>query len=170
MTGSTKSTMELLDGRVHKDIKIDTSIVDTLQNRVNVATVIAQELSTLVHEYSIFITKSPTSGEFQLTAILGFSDKQNLYLRDNKWQATYMPLDIIRRPFQAYMPDKDNMNKGHIAIDVAAEQVNKKQGAALFDEEGKKTDYLTKIESTFSQLMGASVIPLTYSNKPMNLT
>ncbi|WP_158970217.1 SapC family protein [Paraglaciecola sp. L3A3] len=159
MTESTNSTFELLDSKIHKNLKIDTSLLNTKLNRVNVSSVIVSELNTLVHEYAIFMTKSPSSGELQLTAVLGFDAGENLYLDGNNWRATYMPLDIIRRPFQAYMPDKNKMDQGHLAIDVAAEQVNKKKGAALFDEQGNKTEYLQKIETTFSQIMGG--VPYT---------
>lgn len=156
MTDTTKNTIELLNNEKHHNLKIQTNKLNTKSNRVNVANVIVGELNTLVHEYAIFMTKSPTSGALQLTAILGFKSGENLYLNGDNWRATYLPLDITRRPFQAYLPDKNNMDKGHVAIDLLAEQVNEKHGTPLFDEQGDKTEFLQRIEKTFSELMGGA--------------
>ncbi|MCF2950267.1 SapC family protein [Paraglaciecola aquimarina] len=157
MTDSNKSTIELLDSQAHRKLKIQTQKLNTKQNRVNVANVSVGELNTLVHEYPVFITKSPNSGDLQLTAILGFKSGENLFLKGDEWRATYLPLDIIRRPFQAYLPDQNNPNQGHIAIDLLAEQVNEKHGTPLFDDQGNKTEFLQRVEQTFSQIMGGAV-------------
>ena len=151
---SQNASIELLNSQAHKDVKIETDKYNTKENRVNVAMVTAGELSALVHEYPIFMTKVPSTDELQLIALLGFKSGQNLYLNNNNWRATYLPLDITRKPFQAYMPEEGNFNKGHIAIDMQAEQVNYKSGSSLFDDKGGKTDYLKRIEKTFAQLMG----------------
>lgn len=156
MTDSKNNTTELLNSKTHGNLKIQTQKLNTKSNRVNVANVIVGELNTLVHEYAIFMTKSPTSGALQLTAILGFKSGENLYLNGDNWRATYLPLDITRRPFQAYLPEENSMDKGHIAIDLLAEQVNEKHGTPLFDDQGNKTEFLQRIEKTFSELMGGA--------------
>lgn len=158
MTGFTQNTsLELLDSQAHRSIKIDTKKLNTKQNRVNVASVTVGELNVLVHEYAIFMTKNPTSDDLQLTALLGFKSGQNLYLEGDNWRVSSLPLDILRRPFQAYMPESGIFNKGHIAIDMLAEQVNLQTGTPLYDEQGNKADLLQRIEQTFAQLMGGAV-------------
>lgn len=156
MTKSTNNSVELLNSETHHKLKILTHKLNTKQNRVNVANVIVTELNTLVHEYAIFMTKNPSSGDLQLTAILGFKSGENLYLNGDNWRATYMPLDITRRPFQAFIPDQNNLAKGHIAIDLLAEQVSEKHGTPLFDEQGNKTEFLQRIEKTFSEIMSGT--------------
>jgi hypothetical protein len=150
------SSFELLNTDQHRNLRINTELLDTPENRTNITLVTVGELSTLVHEYPVFITKSPTTGQLQLAAILGFNANENLYLQDNKWQATYLPLDILRRPFQAYVPDSTKLNQGRIAIDISSTQVSDKEGAALFDDKGEATDYLKKVQSTFAQLMAGT--------------
>lgn len=150
-----KPKLELLDIEKHKDLRIDTANMDVELNRVNAAYVVVNELSTLCHEYPVFITKNPRTGKFQLTALLGFASGQNLYLQDGKWQATYLPLEILRRPFQAMVDENDTSN-GRIAIDVDSEMVRTQRGEALFDEKGEATPFLERIKQTFSQLMGGA--------------
>lgn len=150
------ASFELVSKEQHRNLRINTEQVDTPENRTNVTLVTVGELSTLVHEYSVFITKSPTNGQFQLVAILGFKPGENLYVQNNKWKATYLPLDIIRRPFQAYVPEGSKVNKGRIAIDTSSTLVSKKEGSALFDDKGEATEYLQKMQSTFAKLMSGT--------------
>ena len=150
------STLELLSNEKHQKLRIDNKLVDCKQNRVNIALVTVGELSTLIHEYAVFITKSPTTGQYQLAALLGFNSGENLYLKDNLWRATYLPLDILRRPFQAYLADPSKLKEGRIAIDVASEQVSNSVGEALFNEQGDATEYLQKVQKTFAELMSGA--------------
>ncbi|MEP1445177.1 MAG: SapC family protein [Paraglaciecola sp.] len=150
------STLELLDNVKHQKLRINNQLTNCKHNQTNTAAVTIGELSTLVHEYAIFISKSPESEQFQLVAILGLKSGENLYLKDNQWQATYLPLDILRRPFQAFVPDQSNLSEGRIAIDVSSEQVGTKLGQALFDEQGNPSAYLQKIQKTFAELMSGT--------------
>lgn len=151
-----KQDIELLDKVRHKDIKINTQAVNIPQNQVNVAFVVVNELSTITHEYPVFITKNPNTGQFQLVALLGFKSGENLFIKDEQWQATYLPLDIMRRPFQAMLAKEDDTSSGRIAIDMSSEQVQTDKGEPLFNDDGSETDFLQRIQKTFSQLMGGT--------------
>lgn len=151
-----KQDIQLLDKVKHKDIKINTQAVNVLQNQVNVAFVVVNELSTITHEFPIFITKNPNTGQFQLVALLGFKSGENLFIQDGKWQATYLPLDILRRPFQAMLEKEDDTSTGRIAIDMSSEQVQTDKGEGLFNEDGSATEFLQRIQTSFSQLMGGT--------------
>ncbi len=152
----TKNTIELLDSVKHRNVKVDTSLVDVPHNKMNTATVMVVELVTLVHEYPIFITKNPNTGQFLFSALLGIESGENLYIKDNVWQARYLPLDVLRRPFQAMLAQEDDFSGGRIAIDMANPQVISSEGERLFDQQGEPTDYLKRIQTTFAQLMGST--------------
>ncbi len=150
---NNNNKVALLNSQTHHNIKILQKKYNTEQNRINVVNVVISELKMLVHEYPIFMTKHPKTDQLQLVAILGFKLGENLYLDGDHWRATYLPLDIMRRPFQAFIPEQDSYGKGHIAIDLSAEQVSTSEGTALFDEQGNKTAYMQRIEKTFSEIM-----------------
>ena len=152
------TTVEMLDSIKHRKLKINAKHYNCQQNQVNVASVVVSELSTLTHEYPIFITKNSITGQFQLSAILGFTSQENLFLKGKKWQATYLPLDILRRPFQLIQPDKNSTAQGHLAIDMSSEQLQSKSGEKLFDTEGEPTEYLQRIQQSFSQLIKGSAL------------
>lgn len=152
----TNNTIEILDSVKHRSLRVDTTIVDTKHNQMNTAYITIGELSTLIHEYPIFITKNPNTGAFLFNALLGIKSGQNLFIKNNKWQARYLPLDIIRRPFQAMLTEEDDFSGGKIAIDINNELVNENTGQELFNEDGQATAYLERIQQTFSQLMGGA--------------
>lgn len=151
------SSLELLSNDKHRKLRVDNQLVNCKHNQVNISTVTVSELSTIIHEYAVFITKNPTTEKYQLVALLGFNSGENLYLQYDQWQATYIPLDILRRPFQAYMPDPDNIKEGQIALDMASEQISEVKGLPLFDNDGQASEYLKKIQQTFAELMSSSV-------------
>ncbi|WP_448248855.1 SapC family protein [Thalassotalea agariperforans] len=150
----TTNTIELLDPARHKHLKIDTSLVDVPDNQMNSATVMVGELARLMHEYPVFITKNPNTGQFLLSALLGIESGENLYIQNNVWQARYLPLDILRRPFQAMLAEEGNFSGGRIALDVASPMVQENKGEPLFDSLGQPSPYLERIQQTFGQLMG----------------
>ncbi|MBU2880833.1 SapC family protein [Psychrosphaera sp. B3R10] len=151
-----KQQYELVNTEAHKHLKINTQQVNVVENKVNACVVVAGELSTLVHEYPIFISKSQQTQQYQLTAILGLHSGENLYLDGEKWRAKFLPLDILRKPFHAFIPDPSKPAKGSIAIDLNSAMVNENDGQSLFEDDGNATDYYKRIETTFAQLMGGS--------------
>lgn len=147
---------ELVSNEAHQHIKVNSQKYDIPENKVNAALVVASELSVLVHDYPIFITKQPNTENYQLTALLGLHAGENLYLEGEKWKTMYLPLDILRKPFQAYIPDPNDTSKGHIAIDMNSELVGDAKGEALFDEQGEPSKYFQRIQSAFAQIMGGT--------------
>ncbi|WP_440875978.1 SapC family protein [Thalassotalea sp. PLHSN55] len=147
------NNIELLHPVAHRDLRVNTSKYNVEQNQVNSSMVMLSELSSLVHEYPIFITKNTSTGQFQLTAILGFEQGENLYLQGDAWQATYLPLDILRRPFRVHLPEGEFDSGAKLAVDYASPLFQRKVGERIFDEQGAPTPYLDRIQQTFSQLM-----------------
>ena len=161
----TKNAIELLDSVKHQQLKIDTLLVDTPHNHMNSASVSVSELATLVHEYPIFITKNPNTGQFLFSALLGLNSGQNLFIQNNVWNAKYIPLDVMRRPFQAMLQEEGNFSNGRIAIDIDNPVVQEEKGESLFNEQGEATPFLERIQKTFAQLLGSAEI----TNKILNI-
>lgn len=147
---------ELVNLSAHRNVKINHTQFDIPENHVNAVTVVASELSVIVHKYPVFIAVHPQSGDYQLMALLGFDKGENLYLHEGKWRCSVIPIDILRRPFQAYIPDPSKPAKGHIALDVAHELVSTEIGEPIYDSNGEASAYFQRIEGFFNQLVGDS--------------
>ncbi|WP_111979255.1 SapC family protein [Algibacillus agarilyticus] len=145
-------TVEIVDINKHRNLKVDVTNYDVAHNRINAAYVTVIELSTLVNEYPVFITKNPRDGQFQLSAIMGFKSGENLFLQNGKWNARFIPTDILRRPFQAALAGEGENTTSRIALDIASELVQTEKGEALFEDDGKPSAYLNRINQNFAQL------------------
>lgn len=165
----SKPDLQLVNTQAHKHLKIQSTKYNVSENQINATIVVAGELSALVHEYPIFITRSQQGAPYQLTALLGLHSGENLFLQGDTWRANYLPLDILRRPFQAFIPDPSHPTKGSIAIDLNSELVSETDGETLFLENGDATDYFKRIETTFSQLMGGNTFTAELLEKAADL-
>ena len=147
---------ELLESAKHRNLQVNVSNYNTSENNKNTAHVSVGELSALIHEYPVFIAKDPESGQWQLLALFGLVRGENLFLDDTKWRATYLPMDVQRRPFRLLLPEGEMLQNGHVAIDINSEQICSHGGQGIFDEQGRETEFLQKIKQMFSTIMGAT--------------
>lgn len=149
----SKPKFEILDTVIHRDLRVDTQDFSSEANQTNTAQVVISEVKTLANEYPLFVIKHPSSGDFMLIALLGFGKNENLFLDGKRWRGNYIPLEVLRRPFHAYLPEGDMLQDGQIAIDRSATNLQGTYGEAIFDDEGQPTKYLKHIQSIFRELM-----------------
>ncbi|OHU88084.1 MULTISPECIES: SapC family protein [Pseudoalteromonas] len=143
------SQEQLLDNVTHKDIKVITNRGEQLGDNVSIARVFPCEYAQLQSEYAIFFKKDATTGQFQSVVLLGFNDKENLYLQGDCWDADYIPLSIQRQPFLIGFVEKQQngmpVNEPAVHIDMKHPRVNTTHGEPLFTPSGGMTEYLEKI-------------------------
>ena len=111
------------------------------------------EIAEVQKEYAILFRKHPETGRLFPNILLGFADKENLFLDEKgDWQASYVPLSIQKGPFLiTNNPDVDKKNDV-IAIDLDDPRVNDKIGEAIFDDKKQATPYLDKINQMLAQM------------------
>jgi hypothetical protein len=76
-------------------------------------------------------------------ALFGFEDNENLFLTENSWDATTIPLLVDRLPFLIGQHGDEMM----IHIDMESPRVSKTEGEPVFLEHGGMTPYLENINS-----------------------
>jgi hypothetical protein len=88
--------------------------------------------------------------------LFGFEQGDNLFLKDGKWDANYIPLTIQRMPF--YIGFQEINNNGVvekqrvITVDLDSPKINKEIGINLFLEHGGNSDYLENIAAMLETL------------------
>ena len=143
-----------LNSEAHRDLRVVTKRGAEYGENTHVVPVVADELRDLVLEYPVILVKDKESGRFNMCAMLGFEQGENLFLDGEEWDATYIPVHIRRQPFSlTYTALKD----GHldpesliISIDVESKRVQKEEGERLFDDEGKQTDFLKEVNGVLA--------------------
>lgn len=146
--------VEILTFKAHGSLKLKTEFDESYDDVGALVRVIAEELPQLSVECPVFITKNSHSGQFELSALLGFKAKENLLIQNKKWQGSYVPLDIRRQPFQACavgtenlfsVNDVNNLSDLRLGINAGSNRLSEHEGVSLFNVDGSLSDYVKNI-------------------------
>lgn len=152
--------LEILSSERHADLTVNTDFGSEFDDVSSIVSVVADELPQLVLDFPVFIKKNTNTGEFELSAMMGFSPKENLFINEGKWRAVYIPLDIRRQPFQACVIEGGDgqeslEQKGEVkvGINVESDRLMSGDGEVLFNSDGSASTYLDGISNTLGALM-----------------
>jgi hypothetical protein len=105
--------------------------------------VVMHEIIQAGSECPIIFIKNPDKDQFQPVALLGLAKGENLMIKNQQWQGSYVPGILTNEPFRlmAVAPDSDEMA---IGIDESSPLVGGVEGELLFDDKGEVTPYLER--------------------------
>jgi hypothetical protein len=142
---------ELLNNVAHKDLRVTTRFGRELGDDVGMVPAFPSEYAELQREYPIFFRKDRDSGEWQSVALLGFEQRENLFLHDDRWNAAYLPGAVAKGPFligfQEQRIDGELRNEPVIHVDMEHPRVGTSEGEAVFLPQGGNSPYLQHITS-----------------------
>jgi len=138
----------LLDNVSHKNLRVNPVYRPGHGFDMNLARVFPDELPVLQNEYPLFFVKNRESGHFEPTALFGFTERENLYLHDGRWDATYLPHSIERQPlligFQEQSVDDTPTQVPVVHIDLDHPSVSESEGMPLFLPHGGEGEWLER--------------------------
>ena len=109
------------------------------------------EYAELQREYPIFFRKEHDSGEWQSVALLGFEQRENLFLQDGRWNAAYLPGAVAKGPFligfQEQRIGNELRKEPVIHVDLEHPRASFSEGEAVFLPQGGQSPYLQHIAS-----------------------
>jgi SapC len=139
---------ELLNNIEHKDLKINTEKSAFFGNNKTYTVVFPFEFKHVQADYPIFFLKDKNTEQFNAIALFGFEQNENLFLADDGWQASYIPLMIEREPFLiGFQQSSGEEQQPVIHIDVDSPRVSKDSGTEIFLEHGGNSDYINRIST-----------------------
>lgn len=148
----------LLNNVDHHDLHVIRDRSAELGDDVMCAQLLPQEFRDAQNDYPIFFHRNEETGKFIPYAMFGLEEKQNLYLEDGVWNATYIPFLVERGPFSIGVQQKSNdESELVISIDLDHPRVSRSEGEAIFLPQGGYTDYLNRI-SYILKAINAGVI------------
>jgi hypothetical protein len=150
------ANFQLLNNVDHKDLKVIIERSAAMGDDVLYAVTFPDEFRNLQRHYPVFFIKNPNSGEFQAVAMFGVEDGENLFLDDNGWNASYIPLNIMRQPFLIGFQEKNVDGRIErepvVTVDMDNPRVSTEQGEPVFLEHGGNSDYLEQVNSILQVL------------------
>lgn len=146
----------LLNNVDHKDLKVITTRSAGYGDNKQCAITFFWEFRSIQAHYPIFFTKDEGTGEFTAVAMFGFVDKENLFLSDAGWDASYVPLTIRREPFLIGFQQSEagggSEEEPVIHVDMDSPRVSDSEGEALFLAHGGISPYLEEINSVLNTI------------------
>ena len=138
------SQYEILDKEQHEQLRIKTGYGAALGDAVMYVMTYPMEFRDIQSCYPILFTKDPNTGGFFAAALLGFEKDENLFLKDDRWDAAYIPALVRRQPFLiATGKDGDKANPV-VSLDRNHPRVNLDDGEALFTSDGEPSEFLNR--------------------------
>ena len=133
----------LLNNVDHKDLRVITTRSARYGDDVMYAITFPSEFRNLQAHYPLVFRKN-AQGQFEPIVLLGFQERQNLFLTERGWDATYIPLTIERLPFLiGFSADKQPM----MHVDLDSPRISRTEGEAIFREHGGNTEFLERMNS-----------------------
>ena len=130
-------------------------------------------LPVVVHEFVVAGAEFPivfvkSNDTFHPVAMLGLAAQQNLFMRDNKWQALYVPRAVRNYPLVLVkeQPDSDRLL---VALDESSERISDADGFPLFNEDGSESEFLTHRKQQMAEYIDMGAVTKNFVAKLQSL-
>jgi hypothetical protein len=109
------------------------------------------EFSRAASTYPIVFLEDKERDEFRPVVLMGLETGENLFIKDGKWDASYIPAIIRRYPFAlAKTPEQEDNYT--VCLDNSSDLVNETEGESLFDEAGKPSEMMERVKRYLAEL------------------
>jgi len=113
--------------------------------------VTAAEFAQAASSFPVVIVKDPDSDRYRSVAMLGLESGENLFFKDDKWLALYVPQSIGMAPFMLGVdPDKEKTLTA--CVDLDSEFIGEDKDLALFDDKGEETEVLKNVQQSLGRI------------------
>jgi len=140
---------ELLNNVAHKDLRVVLRSGSEFGDNVGLVPAFPTEWAEMQREYPLFLRKDEATGEFHCVALLGFDGGENLFLKDDRWDAGYLPGIVAKGPFligfQEQEVDGQRTQMPVIHVDLDHPRVSFTEGEPVFLPQGGNSPYLDHI-------------------------
>jgi len=135
----------------HKDLRILEERSEDMGDGMMCCVTFPEEFRSLQSFYPILFRLNPDRSEYMCLAVFGFENGENLFLKDGKWDARYVPLAMDIQPFMIGRAASEDQEQ-KVVIDLDSPRIGKGEGMRLFDEDGMPTTYLENISKKLGHL------------------
>lgn len=141
--------IQLVTNADHKNIRIITRKAKELGDNVMLAGTFPLEFRFLQSHYPILFQKNSGTDTYNAVALFGFESEENLFLDQDGWSATYIPLMMQRQPFHIGLqkgPSESAEDTTRVMqINMDSPRVSEVEGERLFLDQGGNTEFLERM-------------------------
>lgn len=134
----------------HLNIKVKPIDNFNFVKDTHIASIMVHEFSRASSIYPIVFLEDKDVDQFRPVVLTGLEAGENLFIQDDKWNASYIPAIIRRYPFALAQTNEEG--RFTVCIDENSEFVNKEEGQELFNEDGEAGEVIERVKSYLSEL------------------
>ncbi len=131
-----------LSAKTHADLRVDPACAIKVAQHQHLINLKVSEVSMAVSSSPVFFSRMSDKGDWTLSAINSFEMNQNLFVENDQWTATHLPIGMQTFPFFLMKKDGEE-NNFTIGINEASDSFSKDEGENLF-EDGKASIRLSQ--------------------------
>ena len=133
----------LLNNVDHQALRVVTRRGFEYGDAVMTAVTFPAEFRSIQAHYPIVFRKSADGTTFEPVALFGFAEGENLFLRQQAWDAPYLPLAIERLPFYIGIDGEEQV----VHVDLQSPRLSVQEGEAVFLPQGGSSEFLQRMNS-----------------------
>jgi hypothetical protein len=140
--------IQMLNNVEHQNVRVITDRGADYGDNVHFVMTFPIEFRRIQACFPIFFQKDANTGKFFPMALLGVEEGQNLFLGEDGWDATYVPLMLQRGPFIIGFQQDAEAPEGKrsvVSIDMDNPRISETDGEPLFLPHGGTTDFLSSM-------------------------
>jgi hypothetical protein len=140
----------------HKNLKVATKRDLKHVEKQHIAPITAREFAQAATSYPVVFVKDPDVEHYRSVIMLGLESGENLYYGEKRWNALFVPQSIGMVPFALGLdPEKEKTLT--TCIDLDSPFVGEDKENALFDENGKETEFFNNVQESLGRLYESEV-------------
>ena len=134
----------------HLNIKIKAIDNFNFVANTHIASIMVHEFSRASSIYPIVFLEDKEQDQFRPVVLVGLEEGENLFVHDNKWNASYVPAIVRRYPFALAQTGEEG--RYTVCIDEKSEFVNEEEGQALFGKDGEAGEVIERVKKYLTEL------------------
>lgn len=135
----------------HKTLRILEDRSESAGDGVMCCLTFPEEFRNVQGHYPILFQLDQERSRFLCLALFGFENGENLFLKERRWDARYIPMAMDVHPFMIGLPKKEGEAR-KVVVDLDNPRVAEGEGQRIFDDYGLATTYLEEISQKLNTL------------------
>lgn len=134
----------------HANLKVAKDSALKIAEKQHIVNLRVVEVVKAVSSFPIFFNHMEKTGDWVLSAITSLEIDNSLFIKDGQWDAIYMPAIMQVYPF-FLMQKPEEVKRFAICIDEDNAAFSNEIGESLFDDEGKASIFLSRIQTLLDE-------------------
>ncbi|WP_077342930.1 SapC family protein [Pseudocolwellia agarivorans] len=134
-----------LNKQSHGNIRFTPQINIDVLKKEQIVPLVINEFIPVATQNPIVFVKDNQTGQFRAVALYGLKSEQNLMIKNDTWQSIYLP-KAVRNKYFKLIENTESAGEYLLTCRIDDPAFNQKDGEPLFEQNGKESPFLKKIQ------------------------